>query len=131
MSASIKKIAVAAVLALAAWFGSGALGFPHVFQAMFVAYVALGLVVFLLLDAPPMPRLSGWTAVAALLGFYLVLSVMYIGGASSWPQYDPEVEKGKIEKILKRKRVVVLAEQGRVDTMLQRVHGRFRMIRKR
>ena len=62
MSASMKKIAVAAVLALAAWFGSGALGFPHVFQAMFVAYVALGLVVFLLLDAPPMPRFSGWTA---------------------------------------------------------------------
>ena len=59
MSASMKKIAVAAVLALAAWFGSGALGFPHVFQAMFVAYVALGLVVFLLLDAPPMPRLVG------------------------------------------------------------------------
>ncbi len=123
MSASMKKIAVAVVLALATWFGSGALGFPHVFQAMFVAYVAMGLVVFLLLDAPPMPRLSGWTAVAALLGFYLVLSVMYIGGASSWPQYDPEVEKGKIEKILKRKRVVVLAEQAQVETLLQQVQA--------
>ncbi len=123
MSASIKKIVVAVVLALAAWFGSGALGFPHVFQAMFVAYVALGLAVFLLLDAPPMPRFSGWTAVALLVGFYLVLSVIYIGGASSWPQYDPEVEKGKIEKILKRKRAVVLGEQGRVDTMLQRLQA--------
>ena len=123
MSASIKKIAVAAVLALAAWFGSGALGFPHVFQAMFVAYVTLGLAVFLLLDAPPMPRLSGWAAVTALLGFYLVLSVMYIGGASSWPQYDPEVEKGKIEKILKRKRALVLAEQSQVDALLQRVQA--------
>lgn len=121
MSASVKKIAVAVVLALAAWFGSGALSFPHVFQAMFVAYVALGLIVFLLLDAPPMKRLSGWTAAAALVGFYLVLSAMYIGGASSWPQYDPEVEKGKIEKILKRKRAMALAEQSQVDTLLEQV----------
>ncbi len=117
----MKKIAVAVVLALAAWFGSGALGFPHVFQAMFVAYVALGLVVFLLLDAPPMKRLSGWTAGVALVGFYFVLSAIYIVGASSWPQYDPEVEKGKIEKILKRKRELALAQQGQVDTLLQRV----------
>lgn len=119
----MKKIAVAIVLALAAWFGSGALGFPHVFQAMFVAYVALGLVVFLLLDAPPMTRLSGWTAVVVLVGFYLVLSAIYIGGASSLPQYDPEVEKGKIEKILKRKRALVMAEQAQVDTMLERVQA--------
>ena len=121
MPASLKKIAVAVVLALAAWFGSGTLSFPHVFQAMFVAYVALGLVVFLLLDAPPMKRLSGWTAAAALVGFYLVLSAMYIGGASSWPQYDPEVEKGKIEKILKRKRALALAKQSQVDTLLEQV----------
>ena len=123
MSAGMKKIAVAAVLAVGAWFGSGVLGFPHVFQAMFVAYVALGLAVFLLLDAPPMKRLSGWTAGAALVGFYLVLSAIYIGGASSWPQYDPEVEKGKIEKILKRKRALVMAEQGQVETLLQRVQA--------
>lgn len=123
MSASVKKIAVAVALALAAWFGSGALGFPHVFQVMFVAYVALGLAVFLLLDAPPMTRLSGWTAGAALVGFYFVLSAIYIVGASSWPQYDPEVEKGKIEKILKRKRAVAMAEHGRVETLLQRVRA--------
>ena len=123
MSASVKKIAVAAALALAAWFGSGVLGFPHVFQVMFVAYVALGLAVFLLLDAPPMTRLSGWTAGAALVGFYLVLSAIYIVGASSWPQYDPEVEKGKIEKILKRKRALAMAEHGQVETLLQRVRA--------
>ena len=119
----MKKISVAAVLALAAWFGSGVLGFPHVFQVMFVAYVALGLAVFLLLDAPPMTKLSGWTAGVALVGFYLGLSVIYIVGASSLPQYDPEVEKGKIEKILKRKRELALAESGQVDTLLQRVQA--------
>ncbi len=119
----MKKIAVAVVLALAAWFGSGALGFPHVFQVMFVAYVALGLVVFLLLDAPPMIRLSGWVAGAALVGFYFVLSAIYIMGASAWPQYDPEVEKGKIEKILKRKREKALAESGQVEQLLQQVQA--------
>ena len=117
----MKKIIVAAVLAFVTWFGSGALGFPHVFQVMFVAYVALGLAVFLLLDAPPMTRLSGWAAAAVLVGFYLVLSAIYIVGASAWPQYDPEVEKGKIEKILKRKREKALAESGQTDTLLQRI----------
>ncbi len=109
------------MLAVVVWFGSGALGFPGVFQVMFVTYVVLGLVVFLLLDAPPMPRLSGWVAGAALVGFYLALSVVYIVGASILPQYDPEVEKGKIEKILKRKRDKVLAERGEADTLLERV----------
>lgn len=117
----MKKISVAAALALAAWFGSGALGFPHVFQIMFVVYVALGLVVFLLLDAPPMIRLSGWAAGTALVGFYFGLSGIYIIGASALPQYDPEVEKGKIEKILKRKREKALAESGQVEQLLQRV----------
>ena len=117
----IKKAGLAAVLVVAAWAGSGALGFPHVFQVMFAAYVVLGFVVFLLLDAPPMPRLSGWVAVAALVGFYLVLSAVYIGGASLLPQYDPEVEKGKIEKILKRKRENVLAERQATETLLEQV----------
>ncbi len=119
----MKTISVAAVFALAAWFGSGALGFPHVFQVMFVAYVALGLVVFLLLDAPPMRRLSGWVAGVVLVGFYLVLSAIYIMGASAWPQYNPEVEKGKIEKILKRKREKALAESDHVEQLLQQVQA--------
>ena len=88
-----------------------------------MAYVGLGLAVFLLLDAPSMPRLSGWPAVAALIGFYLVLSAIYIGGASSWPQYDPDVEKGKIQKLLKRKHAMVMAERDKVETLLQRVRS--------
>ncbi len=116
-----QKVVLAAVLVVVAWSGSGALGFPRVFQAMFVTYVVLGLAVFLLLDAPPMARLSGRTAVVALVGFYLVLSVVYIVGASILPQYDPAVEKGKIEKILKRKREAVLAERRETATLLDQV----------
>ncbi len=117
----IRKVGLAVVLAVAAWAGSGALGFPRVFQVMFATYVALGLAVFLLLDAPPMPRLSGRAAVAALVGFYLALSVVYIGGASLLPQYDPAVEKGKIEKILKRKRDRALADRRATAALLARV----------
>ncbi len=115
----IKKISFATVFAVAVWFGSGALGFPFVFQVMFAAYVVLGLAVFLLLDAPPMARLSGRVAGVALVGFYLAMSVVYIGGASLLPQYDPEVEKGKIEKILKRKREKALAERRETEALLE------------
>ena len=120
-SPAIKKISLGAVFAVVAWVGSGILGFPHVFQMMFVTYVVLGLVVFLLLDAPPMARLSGWVAGVALVGFYLALSVVYIGGASLLPQYDPAVEKGKIEKILKRKREKAMAERRETGTLLEHV----------
>jgi len=80
------------------------LEFPPVFLKMFAAYAALGTAVFILLDAPPMPPLSGLKAVAGLVLFYAILSVAYIGGASAWPQYDPEDEKGKIDKLLKVKK---------------------------
>ncbi len=117
----IQKISFASALAVVTWIGSGALGFPHVFQVMFVTYVALGLAVFLLLDAPPMARLSGWVAGVALVGFYFALSVVYIAGASLLPQYDPEVEKGKIEKILKRKREKAMAEGQATEALMARV----------
>ena len=84
-----RKLIVSSILAAVAWVGSGLLGFPHVFQIMFVIYVVLGLLVFLLLDAPALGRLSGWKAVLALIGFYIGLSAVYILGATVLPQYDP------------------------------------------
>ena len=76
--------------------------FPPMFQAMFFIYAILGAVVFILLDAPSMNRIEGGKAVVALVLFYVVLSGVYIAGASLWPQYDPEVEKGKIKKFSRR-----------------------------
>ncbi len=93
-------------------------GFPPIFQYMFVFYVFLGTVVFILLDAPPLKPLSGAKAVIGLLAFYLVLSGALIGGASLWPQYDPEVEKGKIEKILARRKA--LTEGGKKEELIAR-----------
>jgi len=94
------------------------LGFPRVFQVMFFIYGVLGGAVFLLLDAPSMRPMSGLKALIALLVFYIVLSGLYIAGASLWPQYDPEDEKGKIEKLLLAKRKAT--EQGKAEELLAR-----------
>ena len=43
---------------------------------------------------------------------------MYIGGASGLPQYDPEIEKGKIEKLLKARRA--RTKQGKAEELIAR-----------
>ncbi len=92
--------------------------FPAVFQVMFFSYAMLGAFVFMLLDAPSMKRLEGSKAIVGLVLFYLVISGVYIGGATNLPQYDPEVEKGKIAKVLKARRA--RTEQGKADELIAR-----------
>jgi len=116
----IRKLVIAAVLIPAVWFGTAAMHFPPIFQKMFILYVLLGLTVFLLLDAPSFPNLAGWKAVAALIGFYAVLSASYIGGASFLPQYDPTVEKGKIDKIVKPKLETPEARRAKLEEMVKK-----------
>lgn len=99
--------------------GAGmALDFPPVFRTMFFVYAMLGAAVYILLDAPSLKPVGGAKAVAALIGFYVVISGVYIVGASLLPQYDPEDEKGKIEKLLKAKRAAT--EQGKAEELLAR-----------
>ncbi len=93
--------------------------FPLVFQIMFFVYAMLGAGVFILLDAPSMKRLEGGRAVIGLVLFYLVISGVYIGGATGLPQYDPEVEKGKIEKVLKARRA--RTQQGKAEELIASV----------
>src|SRR5438132_12936789 len=90
-------IVAAFVLFLAARF---LFHFPPVFQIMFVLYAFLGTGVYILLDAPSLSPVGGFKAVALLVVFYAVMSLVYIVGASVLPQYDPIVDKGKIEKIV-------------------------------
>ena len=92
--------------------------FPTVFQVMFFSYAMLGAFVFILLDAPSMNRLQGGKAIVGLILFYLVMSGVYIGGATGLPQYDPEVEKGKIDKILKARRA--RTQQGKAEELIAR-----------
>ncbi len=92
--------------------------FPLVFQIMFVLYAGLGTVVFILLDAPTVSPFSGVKAVVALVAFYAVLSGAFIAGANFLPQYDPTVEKGKIDKIVKPK--LAATDKGKMDELLKR-----------
>jgi hypothetical protein len=94
------------------------LEFPVVFQMMFFAYAILGAAVFILLDAPALTPMSGIKSMVVLVVFYIVLCTAFISGASMWPQYDPEDEKGKIDKILKPKRAAT--EQGKAEELIAR-----------
>jgi cytochrome c553 len=118
MGKAIFKIVLGLVIGAGLWLGTMALEFPPVFRWLFFGYAILGTVVFLILDAPNLKPMSGVKALGALLVFYLVLCTVFIAGASLWPQYDPQDEKGKIDKILKPKRAAT--EQGKADELIAR-----------
>lgn len=94
------------------------LSFPPVFQVMFFGYAILGALVYMLLDAPSMRPMDGFKAIIGLCVFYAIVSSVYIGGASFLPQFDPEDEKGKIDKLLKAKRAAT--EHGKAEELLAR-----------
>jgi cytochrome c553 len=93
--------------------------FPFVFQMLFFAQAMFGAAVFMLLDAPSFTTMGGTKSVVAVVVFYIVLCTVYISGASMWPQFDPEDEKGKIAKILEKDRKA--SEQGKADELIARV----------
>lgn len=98
------KLVGSVVIGAVLWFASGAFEFPLVFRIMFVLYAILGFFIFVLLDLPPMPELSGGKAIVALLVFYVLCSAVYTGAGVYLPQFDPEWEKGKIQKIIEAKK---------------------------
>lgn len=112
------RVALGTVVAVIMLVATRLMHFPPVFQFMFVMYAVLGTTVFILIDAPNMPSLNGWQSVAALIVFYAVLSGAYIAGANFLPQYDPTIEKGKIDKIVKPK--LAATEKGKLDELLKR-----------
>ncbi|MGH7206334.1 MAG: c-type cytochrome [Nitrospiraceae bacterium] len=117
---SILRKGVAGVIIGTILVGAGqALAFPPVFQTMFFIYAMLGAAVFILLEAPALKPLGGFKAFVALGLFYAVLSGLYIAGASLLPQYDPEDEKGKIEKLLQAKREKAGHDLKQVNELLQ------------
>ena len=114
----MKKLAIGLVVGGALVGIARALEFPFVFQMMFFGYAMLGAAVFMLLDAPSLKTMSGVKSVIALVVFYIVLCTVFIAGASMWPQFDPEDEKGKIAKILAPKRAAT--EQGKAEELIAR-----------
>ena len=111
----IKKLVVGIVIGGILFGATNVLGFPLVFQMLFFGYAMLGTVVFIILDLPPLKPFGGVKAAGALIGFYAILSAAYVAGGAVWPQFDPEDEKGKIDKILKPKREQYEAGKVNVD----------------
>ncbi len=115
----IKKLSIGLVVGIALVGISRALEFPFVFQMMFFGQALFGAAVFMLLDAPSVSTMSGAKSVIAIVVFYVVLCTVFVSGASMWPQFDPEDEKGKIAKILKPK--LAATEQGKAEELIARV----------
>jgi cytochrome c553 len=118
MGSVIKKLSIGLVVGGALVGITRALEFPFIFQMMFFGYAMLGAAVFMLLDAPSLKTMSGMKSLIALVAFYIVLCTVYISGASMWPQYDPEDEKGKIAKILGPK--FAATQQGKAEELIAR-----------
>jgi len=95
-------------ICIVVWIASGLIGFPRIFQWMFIGYVIGGFLFFILLDARPMKERKGGTAVISVIIFYIILSFIYTFNGYLWPQYDPQEEKDKIAKLMKN---VVTPEQ--------------------
>ncbi len=118
MKSVLKKTVIGIVIGVILVVVAQMTHFPKVFQIMFFIYAMLGAFVFILLDAPPMKRLEGFKALGALIIFYVLLSGMYIAGASILPQFDPGVEAGKIEKVLKMRKA--RSQQGKAEELIAR-----------
>lgn len=114
----LKKGVIGVLVGIVLVVAAKATHFPLVFQIMFFIYALLGAFVFILLDAPSMNRLQGGKAIVGLVLFYLIISGVYIGGATSLPQYDPEIEKGKIDKLLRARRA--RTQQGKAEELIAR-----------
>ncbi len=118
MKSVFKKMTIGIIIGVILVVAAQMTHFPPVFQAMFFIYAILGALVFILLDAPSMTRLEGIKAVVALVVFYVFISGLYIAGASLLPQFDPSIEAGKIEKILKRRKAA--SEKGKAEELIAR-----------
>lgn len=114
----VPKLLMGAVVAIVVVILARWMQFPFVFQVMFLLYVMLGTTVFILLDAPSLSRLDGMKAIMALVVFYAVVSGVFVAGANALPQYDPQVEKGKIDKIVKPK--LANTDRGKVEELIKR-----------
>ena len=88
------------------------------FQMLFFSFAMVGAAVFILLDAPPLRTMSGGKSVVALVAFYILLCTVCIAGASFFPQFDPEDEKGKIARILKPQ--IEASEKGKTEELIAR-----------
>lgn len=91
---------------------------PSDFQLLWAIFAVIGAVVFMMLDAPSLKAMNGGKSLLAVVGFWLVVIMVCIAGASLLPQFDPEDERGKINKLLEKQRAA--SEQGKAEELIAR-----------
>lgn len=94
-----RPLGISLGIAVVIWLVARGLGFPFLFQMFFVVYVFVGLILVVYLDARDarQPR----RPVVAITGFLLVLTVLFVGWGFALPQYNPEYEIKRIERMKK------------------------------
>ena len=103
MGKVVVKTVIGLMVAAGFWFGSMAMGFPPVFQTMFIVFALTGTLVFLLLDVPYTTPPSGLAGLISVIGFFGLVGLGYGAASSLWPQFETEDEQEKIAKILEGK----------------------------
>lgn len=78
----------------------------------------IGAVVFMVLDAPPLKAMNGGKSLFAVVAFWIVVITVCIAGASLLPQFDPEDEREKINKLLEKQRAA--SQQGKAEELIAR-----------
>jgi cytochrome c553 len=91
---------------------------PSDFQVLWGVFAMIGAVVFMLLDAPPLKAMNGGKSLFAVVAFWIVVITVCIAGASLLPQFDPEDEREKINKLLEKQRAA--SQQGKAEELIAR-----------
>ena len=93
------KLPVFVVLAVIIWIVSGKFGFPIWWQYEFVTFAFVGLVFFMILDLPALkPEASAKQTMLRLAMAYAIPSAIFITASGQLPQFDPMVEKARLER---------------------------------
>ncbi len=91
---------------------------PASFQLLFFIVSLVGAVVFMLLDAQPVRIMSGGKSLFAVIAFWILLVTVCVAGASLLPQFDPEDERTKIDKLLGKERSA--SQKGKAEELIAR-----------
>jgi len=95
----IIKTPIFLVLSVIIWVLAGKVGFPIWWQIEFVAFVFVGLVFFIILDLPKLtPEATAIQTMGRLALAYAIPSAIFITVTAQLPQFDPMVEKARLER---------------------------------
>lgn len=113
-----KKLGIAFVIGGAVVAVAHSQEIPADFQLLWAIFAVIGAVVFMVLDAPPLNAMHGGKSLFAVVAFWIVMIAVCIAGASLLPQFDPEDEREKINKLLERQRAA--SQQGKAEELIAR-----------